>query len=434
MNNEFEVYVQTLGEAAKRASYCLASLTREEKDQVLMAMADRLEASAEAILEANQKDLALGKTNGLRETMRDRLTLTEERIHGIAVGIREVVCLEDPTGKVLEETVRPNGLSIQKVAVPLGVVLMMYEARPNVTVDAAVLTLKTGNAVILRGGKEAFYTNQALVHVLQECLKEANLPKEAIQLVELTDRALVTTLLQAKKYIDVVIPRGSAGLIERVVRESYVPVIETGSGVVHIYVDEFADVEKAIPIIINAKVQRPSVCNSVETLLIHEKVAETLLPALQMALTNDHVKVRGDKRTLQISGKLADELPHLAPIFYDMEEATEEDFYTEYNDLIVSMKIVSSVDEAISHIQQHSTKHSEAILTENEEIAKKFLTEVDASTVYVNASTRFTDGFEFGFGAEIGISTQKLHARGPMGLPVLTTYKYLVRGNGQTRS
>ncbi len=434
MNNEFEVYVQTLGEAAKRASYQLASLSREEKDGVLLRMADRLEASVEAILEANEKDLLLSETNGLRSVMKDRLRLTKERIEGIAVGIREVVELEDPTGKVLEETVRPNGLSIQKVSVPLGVVLMMYEARPNVTVDAAVLTLKTGNAVILRGGKEAFYTNQALVHVLQECLEEANLPKEAIQLVELTDRALVTPLLQAKKYIDVVIPRGSATLIERVVRESYVPVIETGSGVVHIYVDEFADVEKAVPIIMNAKVQRPSVCNAVETLLVHEAIAPKLLPALQMEFTKAHVAVRGDEKTLQVTGKLADEFPHLAPIFYDIEEATEEDFYTEYNDLIISMKIVASEEEAIAHIHQYSTKHSEAILTENEERAEKFLREVDASTVYVNASTRFTDGFEFGFGAEIGISTQKLHARGPMGLPVLTTYKYLVRGNGQTRS
>ena len=320
----------------------------------------------------------------------------------------------------MESSTRPNGMEITKVRVPLGVIAMFYEARPNVTVDAAALCMKTGNAVILRGGKEAFHTNECLVNLLRDALTEVNLPADAVELVTVTDRAAVSDLLRQREYIDVVIPRGGAGLIKRIVEESRIPVIETGSGVVHVYVDKDCDEAKIVPIVVNAKVQRPSVCNSAETLLIHEAVAPKLLPIIADALMAKQVELRGDEAS--------------RAIVKDIKAAEESAWSTEYNDLIMNVKVVPSVEAAIAHINHYGTKHSECIITENKEAAQAFLQQVDASTVYVNVSTRFTDGFEFGLGAEIGISTQKLHARGPMGLLALTSYKYYVQGDGQIRS
>ena len=356
----------------------------------------------------------------LPQIMYDRLRLTKERIEQMALGVRELVDLEDPIGEVMESSTRPNGMEITKVRVPLGVIAMFYEARPNVTVDAAALCMKTGNAVILRGGKEAFHTNECLVNLLRDALTEVNLPADAVELVTVTDRAAVSDLLRQREYIDVVIPRGGAGLIKRIVEESRIPVIETGSGVVHVYVDKDCDEAKIVPIVVNAKVQRPSVCNSAETLLIHEAVAPKLLPIIEDALMAKQVELRGDEAS--------------RAIVKDIKAAEESAWSTEYNDLIMNVKVVPSVEAAIAHINHYGTKHSECIITENKEAAQAFLQQVDASTVYVNVSTRFTDGFEFGLGAEIGISTQKLHARGPMGLLALTSYKYYVQGDGQIRS
>ncbi|MCF0154672.1 MAG: glutamate-5-semialdehyde dehydrogenase [Veillonella sp.] len=417
--NTYETYFADLGQRARKASASLALLTTEEKNQILEAVAQALVDQSAAILEANQKDLSLAEVHQVPSVMMDRLRLSQERIEQMAVGLRQLVDLADPVGRVLETIERPNGLHIVKKSVPLGVVAMIYEARPNVTIDAAALSLKTGNAVILRGGKEAFQTNQVLVDCIRQVLASLGYAEDAVQLVTLLDREAVPVLLRQRQYIDVVIPRGGAGLIRRVVEESSIPVIETGSGVCHTYVDAQADLEKAIPIIINAKMQRPSVCNSMETLLVHKDIAGPCLEGLKAVLQDSGLRIHGNE-------DVAKSLENVIPL-------TEQSFHTEYNDLDLNVKIVDSLDAAIDHITKHTTHHSEAIITEDPVARDTFMNRIDASTVYVNASTRFTDGFEFGLGAEIGISTQKLHARGPMGLDVLTTYKYLVFGDGQIR-
>ena len=401
--------LESLGQNAVQASYGLARLSEQEKNKVLLHVADALVAQSKMILQGNEKDILAAKENGIREAMIDRLSLTKERIEGMAEGIRQIAALPDPVGVVLETFERPNGLQISKVRVPLGVVGIIYESRPNVTADAFGLCFKAGNAVILKGGKEAIHTNIAIVDVIRLAIRD--MEKE----LRLDEHAF----MKLKQYVDVLIPRGGAGLISAVVENSTIPVIETGTGNCHIYVDEYADMEKAVPIIVNAKTQRVSVCNTCESLVVHEAVAEKFLPLLQKAMAEKKVELRGDADCLRI-------LP-------DLTEATEEDFMTEYLDYILSMKTVSSVEEAIEHINRCSTKHSEAIITESEEHANQFLQGVSSACVYVNASTRFTDGFEFGFGAEIGISNQKLHARGPMGLREMTTYQYRIKGNGQIR-
>lgn len=417
---DYATLFKEMGQQARLAANDLQLATTEVKNSLSLAIAQTLEANIAAILAANEQDMAKSSDYDLPTIMLDRLRLTEDRIKQMALGVRQLVDLPDPIGEVMESSTRPNGMQITKVRVPLGVIAMFYEARPNVTVDAAALALKTGNAVILRGGKEAFYSNQCLVDLIRQALESVNLPANAVQLVSITDRAAVSDLLKQREYIDVVIPRGGAGLIKRIVEESRIPVIETGSGVVHVYVDVECDVNKIVPIVINAKVQRPSVCNSAETLLIHEGVANEYLPIVAEALFKNQVELRGDVASRAI-----------VPAIH---EAKATAWSTEYNDLIMNVKIVPNVEAAIAHINQYSTKHSECIITENKSTAQTFLQQVDASTVYVNVSTRFTDGFEFGLGAEIGISTQKLHARGPMGLLALTSYKYYVEGDGQIRS
>ena len=415
--------LESLGQNAVQASYGLARLSEQEKNKVLLHVADALVAQSKMILQGNEKDILAAKENGIREAMIDRLSLTKERIEGMAEGIRQIVALPDPVGEVLETFERPNGLQISKVRVPLGVVGIIYESRPNVTADAFGLCFKAGNAVILKGGKEAIHTNIAIVDVIRQAIrdmeKEFRLNEHVIGLITDTSREVTNAFMKLKQYVDVLIPRGGAGLISAVVENSTIPVIETGTGNCHIYVDEYADMEKAVPIIVNAKTQRVSVCNTCESLVVHEAVAEKFLPLLQKAMAEKKVELRGDADCLRI-------LP-------DLTEATEEDFMTEYLDYILSMKTVSSVEEAIEHINRCSTKHSEAIITESEEHANQFLQGISSACVYVNASTRFTDGFEFGFGAEIGISNQKLHARGPMGLREMTTYQYRIKGNGQIR-
>ena len=412
-------YLETLGQKAVAAKYELQKITTEEKDGALQAVASALVQQSERILIANQKDYEIAKQDGMAEGLLDRLKLTDARIEGMAEGLRQIVELHDPVGEVMETFDRPNGLHISKVRVPMGVIGIIYEARPNVTADAFGLCFKTGNAVILKGGKDAFYSNEAITEIIRETLCSRQIPADAIQLITDNDRAVTTAFMQLKQYVDVLIPRGGAGLIRAVVENSTIPVIETGTGNCHIYVDEDADLEQAIPIIVNAKTQRIGVCNACESLLVHEKIADRFLPALGEALKAKNVEMRGDQKVMTL-------IP-------DTLEATEEDYGTEYLDYIISMKTVASVDEAVAHINKYNTRHSDAILTENTAHAETFLQGVDSSCVYVNASTRFTDGFEFGFGAEIGISTQKLHARGPMGLKELTTYKYLIRGNGQIR-
>lgn len=412
-------YLDNLGKKAVKAKYELQKLTAEKKNKALRSAAAALTDETERILEANARDYGIAEANGMSEGLLDRLRLTPGRIAGMAEGLLQIAGLNDPVGEVMESFDRPNGLHIEKVRVPLGVVGIIYEARPNVTADAFGLCFKTGNAVILKGGKDAFYSNQAVAEVIRETLSSENITADAIQLIEDNDRAVTTAFMKLKQYVDVLIPRGGAGLIRAVVENSTVPVIETGTGNCHIYVDEDADLDKAVPIIINAKTQRIGVCNACESLLVHEKAAEKLLPMLGRALREKNVEMRGDGRVREL-------IP-------DALEATEEDYGTEYLDYIISIKTVASVEEAIAHINRYNTKHSDAILTGNKENAAKFLQGVDAACVYVNASTRFTDGFEFGFGAEIGISTQKLHARGPMGLRELTTYKYLIHGDGQIR-
>ncbi|MBD7910872.1 MULTISPECIES: glutamate-5-semialdehyde dehydrogenase [Clostridium] len=409
----------SLGQRAKEASYDLMNLSTTEKDKALIKMADKLLLHYENILKENKKDLENAIKKGTSKAMLDRLSLDKGRIEDMADGLKQVALLSDPVGEITSMWRRPNGLQIGKQRVPLGVIGIIYEARPNVTCDAAGLCLKTGNAVILRGGSEAINSNKAIVEALSEGIKEAGLPERSVQLVEDTSREVVTEMMKLNNYIDVLIPRGGAGLIQSVVKNATVPVIETGTGNCHVYVDDESDLEMARDIVINAKTSRPSVCNAEEKLLVHEKIANKFLPVIISALKNENVEVRGDERTMKIVDNI--------------NEATEEDWGKEYNDYIISVKIVSSIDEAIVHINKYGTGHSEAIVTNNYENSQKFLQRIDAAAVYVNASTRFTDGYEFGFGAEIGISTQKLHARGPMGLNELTTTKYIIYGNGQIR-
>jgi glutamate-5-semialdehyde dehydrogenase len=415
-------YIQEIeqkGKMAKIASKKLAIAGTSLKNQALLAMADALVTRQTEIMQANQADMTAGQTNGLGKTLLDRLLLTPQRIEDMAMGLRQIAGLPDPIGEGLASWTQPNGLQISKIRVPLGVVGIIYEARPNVTVDAAGLCLKAGNAVILRGGSEAIRSNIAIAKVLIDAVVQAGLPEAAIQLIETTDRQAVQVILKANQFIDVLIPRGGAGLIKTVVENATVPVIETGTGNCHVFVDADADLHKAHNIVINAKCQRPGVCNAMETLLVHEKVAEEFIPPMLQALTAAGVELRG--------------CPATQALFAGCVLATETDWAKEYLDLILAIKIVRDIDEAITHITTYSSGHSEAIVTENYSRARRFLAEVDAAVVYVNASTRFTDGFEFGFGAEIGISTQKLHARGPMGLEELTSVKYVVLGDGQIR-
>lgn len=406
--------------AAKQASQAASLLSTKEKNDALTAISRILVQQADSVLEANAIDLAKAKENGMPVVMQDRLLLTRERIEGIASSVLDVVKLEDPIGQVVEGYRTVNGLNIQRVRVPMGVIGIIFESRPNVTVDAAVLCLKAGSAVLLRGGKEAFRSNLAFVRLMQQALEECGLPKELIQLVEDTSRETATKMMKLNGLLDVLIPRGGAGLIRSCVENATVPVIETGTGNCHIYVDATADLDMAVNIVFNAKTSRPSVCNAAESLLVHRDVAQAFLPICQKKLAEKNVEIRGCEETCKILGDLA--VP-----------ATEEDYGKEYQDYIISCKVVGSVEEAIRHINHYSTGHSECIVTKDLESADQFTAAVDSAAVYVNASTRFTDGGEFGLGAEIGISTQKLHARGPMGLKEMTTVKYVIRGNGQIR-
>lgn len=412
-----DVLIQ-LGKNAVEAKFALQELSTAQKDHALHVVARALRANDPWILQENAKDIEKGEEKGMHPGLLDRLRLTSDRIEGMAEGLEQIAMLPDPIGEVLETIERPNGLRIEKRRVPMGVIGMIYESRPNVTADAFGLCFKSGNAVILKGGSDAICSNQAITKVIRDALKEEGITEDAVQLIASTDRAVAQEFMRMKAYVDLLIPRGGAGLIRSVVENSTIPVIETGTGNCHIYVDQDADLEKAVPIIINAKTQRIGVCNACESLVIHEAIKEKLLPVLAKALEEHHVEIRGDEGVRQVIG---------------CTPASEEDYGKEYLDYIISMKTVSSVEEAIRHINRYNTRHSEAILTENKETAEKFLNQVDAACVYVNASTRFTDGFEFGFGAEIGISTQKLHARGPMGLKELTSYKYRIVGTGQIR-
>ena len=416
---EINEYLKSLGTKAQTAKTVLQGLTAEQKNRALTQAADALVQEGERILSANEKDCARAEENGMAEGLLDRLKLTGARMEAMAEGLRQIASLPDPVGEVMETFDRPNGLHIEKVRVPMGVIGIIYEARPNVTADAFGLCFKTGNAVILKGGRDAFYSNQAVTAVIGETLEKEGIDKNAILLIENNDRAVTTAFMKMKEYVDVLIPRGGAGLIRSVVENSTIPVIETGTGNCHIFIDESADLAKAVPIVINAKTQRIGVCNACESLLVHEKIADKILPALGKALLEKKVEIRGDEAVRA-------QIP-------EAHTVTEEDYGTEYLDLILSVKTVASLDEAIAHINKYNTGHSDSILTQDQTHAQKFLREVDSACVYVNASTRFTDGFEFGFGAEIGISTQKLHARGPMGLKELTSYKYQITGTGQVR-
>ena len=410
--------LEEMGAAAKQAARVLA-VAGNQKDNALDAIAAALETHTEEILAANREDLAAAEANGMSRSLLDRLALNEKRVQGMADGVRQVKAQPDPIGQVLEGGVRPNGLRIEKVAVPLGVIGIIYEARPNVTADAAALCLKAGNAVILRGGKEAFRSNQAIAEVMRDAVESAGLPRDSIQLVQDTSRASSVEMMGLTGYLDVLIPRGGAGLIRAVVENSHVPVIETGVGNCHVYVDAAADVQMAVDIIFNAKTSRPSVCNAIETVLVHKDAAQQVLPAMKAKLDEKQVEIRGCEKTREI-------LPGCVP-------ACEEDWATEFLDYTLAVKVVDSLEDAMAHIARYSSGHSECIVTEDYRSAERFLSEVDAAAVYVNASTRFTDGGEFGLGAEIGISTQKLHARGPMGIRQLTSQKFVIRGSGQIR-
>jgi gamma-glutamyl phosphate reductase len=412
-------YLSDLGQKAKEASYELGAASTKEKDEALKLMAEELINAKKDIIAANKIDLDIAESKGTSKAMLDRLALSDERIEGMADGLKDLIKLQDPIGEIISMWQRPNGLQIGQKRVPLGVIGIIYEARPNVTSDAAGLCLKTGNAVILRGGSEAINSNKAVVKALVKGLERAGLPKESVQLVEDTSRETATEMMRLNEFIDVLIPRGGAGLIQAVVKNATVPVIETGTGNCHIYADESCDFEMAKNIVVNAKVSRPSVCNAAEKLLVNENIAKDFLPIAVEALRANGVSIKGDETAQDIID--------------DIERANEEDWGKEYSDYVIAVKIVKDVDEAIAHINKYGTGHSEAIVTESYKNSQKFLQRVDAAAVYVNASTRFTDGGEFGFGAEIGISTQKLHARGPMGLKELTTIKYIVYGNGQIR-
>lgn len=411
--------VKAKAQAAKQAAAKLAVTSTAVKNAALLAMAAALEAQQAEILAANERDMTVAAAKGMKSSMLDRLKLTAERISGMADGLRQVAGLADPVGNVIDGKTLPNGLHITKIRVPLGVIGIIYEARPNVTADAAGLCLKSGNAVILKGGSEAMESNKTVAAILAQAAEGAGIPAGSIQFIDTSDRQAVQDLIHMNGLVDVVIPRGGAGLIQAVVRNASVPVIETGAGVCHTYVDKDADVEMAMKIAFNAKVQRPSVCNAMETLLVHKDIADKFLPMMLMMYNSSAVEIRGDEAVQEYSGQV--------------HPATEDDWSTEYGDLRLSVKIVDSIEEAMAHIAKYGTGHSECIVTNNYQAAQLFQYTVDAAAVYVNASTRFTDGNEFGFGAEIGISTQKLHARGPMALPELTSTKYLINGNGQVR-
>lgn len=408
------------GAMAKKAAMVLMTTGSEAKNKALEEIATAIADRKAEIIAANKLDIDEAVKNGMSAALLDRLTLTDGRIDGIVSSIYEVIELPDPVGEVLEKITRPNGMEIEKRSVPLGVIGIIFESRPNVTVDAAVLCFKAGNAVILRGGKEAFNSNFKLVNIMQDALEKSGLPRDCVSIVEDTSRQSATELMQLSEYLDVLIPRGGAGLIKSVVENSKVPVIETGVGVCHVYVDDAADLKKGVDIIFNAKTSRPSVCNAAETLLVAESIAEKFLPMAKEKLDTKNVELRGCEKTRKILGD-------------SVRPATEQDFHTEFGDYILAVKIVSGVDEAIDFVNEYGTGHSEAIVTEDKAAAEKFLDGVDAAAVYSNVSTRFTDGGEFGLGAEIGISTQKLHARGPMGLKQLCSCKFVVRGNGQIR-
>ncbi len=412
-------YLEQLGTNAKKAAVVLNLMGQEEKNKTLLTCAQSLLDSEEEILAANEIDIKAAINNGVKDSLIDRLRLTKERLAAMADGLKDICALPDPVGEVLSMTVRPNGLTIGQKVVPLGVIGIIYESRPNVTADAFGLCFKTGNAVILRGGSDAIHSNQKIVKALRNGLKMAGCNENALQLIEDTSREVAREFMKMNGYVDVLIPRGGAGLIKTVVENSTIPVIETGTGNCHVYVDEYADLTMALNIIDNAKTQRLGVCNTCESLVIHEKISKEFIPLLYERLHDKEIEIRADERGCALA-KLC--IP-----------ATEEDYATEYLDKIISLKVVDSIEEAIAHINYYSTKHSEAIITKDYDHAMKFLNEIDSAAVYVNASTRFTDGFEFGFGAEIGISTQKLHARGPMGLKALTTTKFIIFGNGQIR-
>lgn len=411
--------VKAKAQAAKQAAAKLAVTSTAVKNAALLAMAAALEAQQSEILAANERDMTAAAAKGMKSSMLDRLKLTAERISGMADGLRQVAGLADPVGNVIDGKTLPNGLHITKIRVPLGVIGIIYEARPNVTADAAGLCLKSGNAVILKGGSEAMESNKTVAAILAQAAEGAGIPAGSIQFIDTSDRQAVQDLIHMNGLVDVVIPRGGAGLIQAVVRNASVPVIETGAGVCHTYVDKDADVEMAMKIAFNAKVQRPSVCNAMETLLVHKDIADKFLPMMLMMYNSSAVEICGDEAVQEYSGQV--------------HPVTEEDWSTEYGDLRLSVKIVDSIEEAMAHIAKYGTGHSECIVTNNYQAAQLFQYTVDAAAVYVNASTRFTDGNEFGFGAEIGISTQKMHARGPMALPELTSTKYLINGNGQVR-
>lgn len=408
-----------LGKKAKAASRLMAKLGQEEKNKALLAVADALVDNAASIIEANDTDIANGIMNNMSDALLDRLRLTTKRFEDMATGMRQVAALDDPIGEVISMKERPNGLIIGQKRVPIGVIGIIYESRPNVTVDAFSLCFKTGNSVILRGGSDCINSNIAIVKVIKDALRNAGITSDAVNLIEDTDRETAKKFMRLNKYVDLLIPRGGAGLIRTVVENATIPVIETGTGNCHIYVDKYADMNMVLPIIKNAKLQRLGVCNACESLVIHEDIAPVAIPKIASMLSENQCEIRGDEVAIGFSSCI--------------KKATDEDFGTEYLAKIISAKVVKDIDEAIEHINIYSTGHSEAIITENYSNAQKFLNEIDSACVYVNASTRFTDGFEFGFGAEIGISTQKLHARGPMGLIALTSTKYIIYGNGQIR-
>ena len=415
----YEDYIIDIGRRAKEASRIMVTASTNVKNNALLHMAEALMNNKKTVIEANMKDIELGKKNNLSEAMLDRLMINEERIESMAKGLKNVASLKDPIGEGVKGWRTPNNLDISMIRVPLGVIGMIYESRPNVTVDAAALCIKAGNSIILRGGSEAINTNIALAKIIKKAAIDARLPEGCIQLIEMVDRELVNSLIRLNDYVDVIIPRGGTGLKKAIIANATVPVIETGAGICHIYVDSEADLSMAEEIIVNAKTQRPGVCNAVETVLVHKNIASEFLPRLAQRLYGLGVEIRMCEKGIEFTS--------------GAKAACDEDWATEYLDLILSIKVVESVEEAIDHIFKYGTKHSEAIITDSYKNSQKFLMEVDASSVYVNASTRFTDGSEFGFGAEIGISTQKLHARGPMGLEQLTTTKYLIYGDGQVR-